>query len=128
MTLENNVRGGISSVMGDRYVKSDEIKKIFYMDATNLYGHSMCQPLRYDEIEMWHGDPDLYMKKLQEILNTPDDSDTGYFVEADLRHLDNKNEKTKNFSFCPENKIIDKEKYNDYMNKINLKFIQNLKN
>ena len=45
LTLENNIRGGISSVMGDRYVKSDENKKILYMDATNLYGHSMSQPL-----------------------------------------------------------------------------------
>ena len=25
LTLENNIRGGINSVMGDRYVKSDEI-------------------------------------------------------------------------------------------------------
>ena len=48
LTLENNIRGGISSVMGDPYVKSDEIKKILYMDATNLYGQSMCQPLPYD--------------------------------------------------------------------------------
>ena len=30
------------------------------MDATNSYGHSMCQVLPYDEIEMWHGDPDKY--------------------------------------------------------------------
>ena len=36
---ENNIRVGISSVMGDRYVKSDENKKILYIDATNLYGH-----------------------------------------------------------------------------------------
>ena len=42
--LENNIRGGISSVMGDRYGKSDENKKILYMDATNLHGHSMSQP------------------------------------------------------------------------------------
>ena len=61
LTLENIVRGGISNVMGDRYVKSDQNKKIFYMDATNLYCHSMIQPLSYDEIEMWHGHPDLYM-------------------------------------------------------------------
>ena len=27
LALENNIRGGISSVMGDRYVKSDENKK-----------------------------------------------------------------------------------------------------
>ena len=41
LLLENSIRGGISSVMGDRYLKSDENKKIFYMDTTNLYGHSL---------------------------------------------------------------------------------------
>ena len=49
LLIENNIRGGISSVMGDRYVKSDEKKKILYMDATNLYGHSMSQLLPYDK-------------------------------------------------------------------------------
>ena len=47
------------------------------MDATNLYGHSMSQILPYDDIEMWHGHPDLYMNWLEEILKTPDDSDNG---------------------------------------------------
>ena len=28
LLLENNIRGGISSVMGDRYIKSNENKKI----------------------------------------------------------------------------------------------------
>ena len=51
LTLENNIRGVISSVMGDIYVKSDEIKKILYIDANNLCGHPMSQPLPYDEIE-----------------------------------------------------------------------------
>ena len=83
LLIENNIRGGISSVMGDRYVKSDENKKISYMDATNLYGHSMSQFLPYDEIEMWHGHPDKYWKWLDEILNTPDDSEIGYFLEVD---------------------------------------------
>ena len=27
LLIENNIRGGISSVMGDRYVKSDEKKR-----------------------------------------------------------------------------------------------------
>ena len=58
LLTENNIRGGMSSVMGDRYVKSDENKKILYIDATNIYGHSMSQFLPYDEIEMWHGHPD----------------------------------------------------------------------
>ena len=43
LTLENNIRGGISSVMGDRYVKSNENKKMLYIDSSNLYGHSMSQ-------------------------------------------------------------------------------------
>ena len=89
LTLENKIPGGISSFMGDRYVKSSDTKKILYQDCTNLYGHSMSQPLLYDEIEKWLGDPGLYMKWLEEILNTPDDSDIGYFIEVDLRYPDN---------------------------------------
>ena len=104
LLIETNIRGGISSVMGDRHVKSDENKKIIYTDSTNLYGHSMSQMLPYDEIEMWHGHPDLYMNWLEEILNTPDDSDIGYFVEVDLKYPDNIKERTKYFPFCPENK------------------------
>ena len=118
LLIENNTRGGISSIMGDRYVKSDENKKIIHIDYNNLYGLSMSQPLPYDETEMWHGHPDLYMKRLEEILKTPDDSDIGYFIEVDLKYPDNIKEKTKNFPFCPENKIIHKEKYNDYTKKI----------
>ena len=92
-------------------------KKLIYLDATNLYGHSMIQPLPYDEIEMWHGHPDLYMNKLEGILNTSDDSDISYFIEVHLKYPDKLKEKTKNFPFCPENKIIHKDKYNEYMKK-----------
>ena len=75
----------------------------------------MSQFTPYDEIEMWHGHPDLYMNWLKEILNTPGDSDVGYFLEVDLKYPNNIKEKTKNFPFCPENKKIDPDKYNDYM-------------
>ena len=118
LLLENNIRWGISSVMGDRYVKPDENRKILYMDATNLYGHSMSQLFPYDEIEMWHGHPNLYMDKLEEFLNTPDDSDIGNFVEIDLKYPDQIKQKTKKFPFCPETKVIPTDKYNEYMNKI----------
>ena len=43
-------------------IKSDDYKKIIYINATNLYGHSMSQMLPYDEIEMFVGDPDLHIK------------------------------------------------------------------
>ena len=51
LLLENNIRGCISSVMGDRYTKSDENKKILYADANILYGHSLSQPLSFDKIK-----------------------------------------------------------------------------
>ena len=112
LLLENNIRGGISSVMGDRYMKSDENGKVMYFDANNLYGHSMSEPLPYDEINF---DNDV---KLEDILNTPDDSDIGYLIEVDLKYPDNIKEKTKNFPFCPENKKINPDKFGDYMKKI----------
>ena len=101
---ENNIRGGISSVMGDRYVKSDEDNSILYIDATKLYGYAMSQMLPYDEFKMWHGHPDKYWNWLEEILNTPDDNEIGYFIEVDLKNPDDVKEKTRYFPFSPEKK------------------------
>ena len=66
----------------------------------------------------WYGHPDLYMDKLEGVLNTPDDSNIGYFIEIYIKYPDNIKEKTKNLPFAPENKIIDKDKYNDYLKKL----------
>ena len=82
---ENNIRGGITSVMGDHFVKSDENEQILCMDATSLYDHSLSQLLPYDEIEMWHGHPDPYINHLEEISKTPYDKDIEYFDEFDLK-------------------------------------------
>ena len=38
LTSENNTRGGIGSIMGDRCVKSNDNKKILFIDANNLNG------------------------------------------------------------------------------------------
>ena len=48
--LENDIKGGISSAMGGRWVKSDKNRKKLYIDANELYGHSTSQPLPYDAI------------------------------------------------------------------------------
>ena len=109
LLLENNIRGGISSVMGDRYIKSDKNKKILYIDANNLYGQSMSQYLPYYEIKFDNN------VNLEQILNTPDDSDIGYFIEVDLTYPNNIKEKTKNFPFAPVNKKINPDDFNDYM-------------
>ena len=51
LMIENNLRGSISSVVGERYVKSADTKNILYQDCTDLYGYSMSQSLPYDEIK-----------------------------------------------------------------------------
>ena len=85
-------------------MKSDENKKIIYADANNLYGHSMSQFLPYDEIKFEK------VICLDINLNTPDDSEIGYFLEVDLKYPDNIKQKTKCFPFCPENKKINPNK------------------
>ena len=82
----------------------------------------MVQPLPYDEIKF---DKNV---KLEDILNTPDDSDIGYFVEVDLKYPDNIKEKTKHFPFAPENKKINPDDFSDYMKKLNLILILKVKN
>ena len=100
LLIENNNRGGISSVMGDdRYVKSDEYKKFLYIDANNLYGYAMSQSLPYDDIK-FDSNTDI-----ETILPISDDSAIVYFVEVDLKYPDAIKDETKNFPFCPENKF-----------------------
>ena len=71
----------------------------------------MSQVLLHNEIKTWRGHLNLYQNKLDKILNTPDDTDNGDFVEVDLRFLDNKKLKTKSFPTAPEKKIINKESF-----------------
>ena len=66
-----------------------------YIDTNNLYGHSMSQPLPYDEIKLAK---DICKNK---ILNTPDESDIGYFIEVDLTSRKYKRENKKNFHLLP---------------------------
>ena len=84
LKIENDSRGGISSVLGDSYINSDDNEKEIYFDANILYGWAMSQSLPYDEIKF-----DIYVK-LEDLLNTSDDSDMEYFIEYDLSYPDNK--------------------------------------
>ena len=108
LLLEKKIRDGIGSVMGDRYVKSDEKKKIIYIDANNLYSQSMSQPLPFDETKF---DKNV---KLEEISSKPDDNDFGNFTEVDSKCPDNI-KKTKNFPFAPELKKNFRDYFSDYM-------------
>ena len=103
LLLENNIRGGISSVMGDRHVQSDENKQILYIDANNLYGWAMSQYLPtgdFKKIKLCCEYDSVLMNEIKEdIFNTPDDIEYGYFVECNLEYPAEIKEKTKKLSF-----------------------------
>ena len=110
--MESNIRGGISGVVGDRYAKLDENRKILYEDANNLYGHSRFQPLPFVEITF---DKNV---ELEDIIKIPDDSDIGYFIEIDLNYPDKMKEKTKNFPFAPVIKKYNPDIFSDFLKTI----------
>ena len=60
----------------------------------------MSEYLPYDETKYDKND------KLEVILNTPDDSDTGYFIEVDIKYPHNIKENTEHFPFAPVNEKI----------------------
>ena len=81
--------------MGDRYVQStsgiqsDENTKLLYTDENNLYGWAMSQYLPtgdFKKIKFSENDDDLVLidEIKEDIKNTPDDNEYGYFIECDL--------------------------------------------
>ena len=90
LLIEYNVRGGTSSLMGPRYIESDENTD----DANNLYGWAMSQYLptgNFKKIKFLENDDSVQCDELldenkEAILSTPDDNEYGYFIECDLEY------------------------------------------
>ena len=82
LILENNIREGISSVMGPRYIESDENTNLLYIDANNLNRWAISQNFPTGDFE-----------KIK-FLKTPDDNEYGYFIECDLEYPAEIKEKT----------------------------------
>ena len=87
LLLENKIRGGISSVTGDRHVQSDENKQILYIDANNLYGWAMSQYLPIGEFKKLNFPEEYELEQIvEDLLQIPDDNEYGYFIECDLEY------------------------------------------
>ena len=88
-------RGGTCGIMGDRIVSNGETgmkshnKNIWYIDANTLYGYAMMQTLPYKDFQ-------FTTTTLDTILNTPDDSDHGYYIVSDIDYTDTCKNRTEN--------------------------------
>ena len=98
-------RGGICGKMGDRYIDNSDGKTIWYIDANNLYGYAMMQKLLYKDFEF-----NTTTTTLDVILNTPDDSDRGYYIVCDINYTNECKERTEQLALMPnKRKINDNE-------------------
>ena len=79
-------------------------RNIWYIDANNLYGYAMMQKLPYKDFEF------ITTTTLDAILNTPDDSDHGYYIVCDIDYTNECKERTEQLALMPnKRKISDNE-------------------
>ena len=104
-------RGGICGIIGDRIVNNGETgmkshnRSIWYIDANNLYGYAMMKKLPYRDFQFT---TTTTITTLDTILNTPDDSDHGYYIFCDINYTDTCKDRTEQLALMP-----DKRKIND---------------
>ena len=110
LLLENNMRGGASACMGNRYLRRGERKKL-YGDLNNLYVWSMSQYLPTGDFR----EIKVTRSNLKTILRTPDNDEHGFLKECDLEYPSSIHEKTKHFPFLPEKKTIKVEGFSPYI-------------
>ena len=96
-------KGGICGIVGDIYINRqsgfadnsdgksvrEPASQMWYIEANNLYGYAMMQKLPYK---------DFQFTTLDTILNTPDDSDHGYYIVCDIDYTNECKESTEQLS------------------------------
>ena len=116
------MRGGICGVLGNRYFKSQSHSQnqsrshsqnqsnrsmaehdqrcIWYIDANNLYGYALMQKLPYKDFSFSDS-------TLDGVLNTPDNSDYGYWLICDLEYTNECKDRTSNFQLLPYRREVE---------------------
>ena len=108
--FEKGIRGGVSTItkrygrannkyMGDQYDLSKPSKYITYLDANNLYGWAMSQPLPVGNFK-WLTD-----KELNEMMNDHAKI-KGCTLEVDLEYPDDLHDLHSDYPFAPESVTV----------------------
>ena len=87
----------------NRNMAEHVMMSIWYINANNLYGYAMMQKLPYKDFKYTDTSIDV-------VLNTPDDSDHGYFIICDNNYTNSCKERTEQLALMPnKRKINDNE-------------------
>jgi len=115
--MEKGLRGGVCMV-SKRFAKAnnpqcpdyDSSKQnswIIYLDANNLYGWAMIQPLPVGGFQ-WVN------PQLDEVLATPDDAPEGYVLEVDLDYPEQLHDAHSDYPLAPEAMTVPEVWMSDY--------------
>ena len=115
LMIEKGIRGGICHSVyrhakaNNKYMKiydkNNESSYIIYMDANNLYGYAMSKKLPVDGFE-WVEDLSTIDEDF--IKNYDEDSDVGYFIEADVEYPKELHTPHNDLPFLPERMRVNK--------------------
>ena len=122
--IEKGMRGGISMV-SKRYARANNplIKgydpskpntHILYLDANNLYGWAMSQPLPTGGFQ-WVDDCD---RLTETITEHPADSREGYILEVDLKYPEELHNAHNTYPLAPERMVVKKEWMSEYQHEL----------
>lgn len=84
--------------MGDNFCADQPNEYPLYVDANNLYGTAISHPLPYKEF-YWLSAGEI---KSPDIMQIPDDNDTGYIFEVDLQYPRELHNIHNDFPYYPE--------------------------
>ncbi|XP_041377266.1 uncharacterized protein LOC121389682 [Gigantopelta aegis] len=129
--IEKGLRGGISFI-AHRYAKSNNThlpefnpeqpeSHIIYLDANNLYGWAMSQPL---PVRGFHWLNETNIEQL-DIAQVPDDASEGYILEVDLDYPHELHDLHNDYPLAPEKLKVTEEMLSTYakqlLDELNLK-------
>ena len=123
--MDRGLRGGVSMIvhryakannpeMGQNYNSKEPLSYIVYLDANNLYGYAMSQPLptggfRWLQQEEWNL---LDWKSLEPT------STKGYILEVDLEYPNELHENHNDYPLAPDKRQMQFETLNEYQIRI----------
>ena len=122
--IEKGLRGGVAMV-SKRYAKANNPyvegydphkpnSYIMYLDANNLYGWAMSQPLPVSGFRWVEDCEGLAVS----IADHPDNSPEGFIVEADLEYPEELQEAHNAYPLAPERMVVPKEWMSEYQHNL----------
>ena len=122
--IEKGMRGGISMVskryarannpLIEGYNSSKPNTHILYLDANNLYGWAMSQPLPTGGFQ-WVDDCD---RLTETIIEHPTDRHEGYILEVDLEYPGELHNVHNAYPLAPERMVVKKEWMSEYQHEL----------